>query len=170
MQYAYQKLMAQHELTYSELPEDAKTGIDVIKDVEKAINMAEKKGNTISQKTYNKLKINDKFVVGEILDYVNDNDNDEDDEVPYDANEIKDEMIESKSVQLDPLGLSIDEELKNIVAQNKSKLSIEEVKKYAPNSYRVIFDGYDPDEDNGIETSYFKLIEKEDSFFHIIKK
>jgi hypothetical protein len=170
MEYAYQKLMAKHQLTYAELPEDAKTGIDVIKDVQRAIKMAEAKGNAISEKTYNKLKINDKFVVGEILDYVNDNDNDDDDEVPFDAKEIKDEMVESKSVQLDPLGLSIDEELKNIVAQNKSKLSIEEVKKFAPNSYRVIFDSYDPDEENGIETSFFKLIEKEDSFFHIIKK
>ena len=170
MQYAYQKLMEQHELTYSELPEDAKTGIDVIKDVEKAIKMAEKKGNAISQKTYNKLKINDKFVVGEILDYVNENDNDDDDEVPFDAKEIKEEMIETTSVQLDPKGLSIDEEMKEILAQNKSKLSIDEVKRYAPNSYNAIFQGYDPDEENGIETSYFRLIEKDDNLFHIIKK
>ena len=170
MQYAYQKLMAQHELTYSELPEDAKTGIDVIKDVEKAINMAEKKGNTISQKTYNKLKINDKFVVGEILDYVNDRENDDDDEVPFDADEIKDEMIETKSKQLDPKGLAIDEELKEILSQNKSKLSIDEVKRYAPNSYHAIFEGYDPDEENGIETSYYKVIEKDDNLFHISKK
>ena len=64
MQYAYQKLMEQHELTYSELPEDAKTGIDVIKDVEKAIKMAQGRGAAISEKTYNKLKVNDKTNIG----------------------------------------------------------------------------------------------------------
>lgn len=170
MQYAYQKLMEQHELTYSELPEDAKTGIDVIKDVEKAIKMAQGRGSAISEKTYNKLKINDKFIVGEILDYVNDNDNDDDDEVPFDADEIKDELLENSGKELDPKGLAVDEELKNLFAQNKLKLSIEELKNYAPNCYRVIFDAYDPDEDNGIETSYYSLIEKADNFYHISKK
>lgn len=168
MEYAYQKLMAKHELTYAELPEDAKTGIDVIKDVEKAINMAEKKGNTISQKTYNKLKINDKFVVGEILDYVNDRENDDDDEVPFDADEIKNEMVEGKS-NLDPKGLAIDEELKKLYSENRITLSIDDLKNVAPNSYRVLFDAYDPDEENGIETSHFKLIEKPDNLFHLSK-
>lgn len=170
MEYAYQKLMTKHKLEYSELPEDAQTGIDIIKDVNKAIVMAEKKGNTVSQKTYNKLKINDKFVVGEILDYINDKENDDDDAPPFNADEIKEDMLENNDVKLDPLGLSVDEELKAILEQGKTKLSTEELKEDAPKSYNIIFDSYNPEEENGIETSLYSILEKEDEMFYISKK
>jgi hypothetical protein len=44
MQYAYQKLMQENGLEFNDLPEDAKHGIEAIRNIEKAINMAENIG------------------------------------------------------------------------------------------------------------------------------
>ena len=77
-------------------------------------------------------------------------------------------MIDAVKV-VDPKGLAIDEELKKLYSENRIKLSIDELKSFAPNSYRVLFDAYEPDEDNGIQTTYYSVIEKEDNIFHISK-
>ncbi len=61
--FAYEKLMQEHNLSISDLPEDAKIGITTLKDIEKSIKMAEKKGNVVSYKTYDKIKANEKWVV-----------------------------------------------------------------------------------------------------------
>ena len=76
--FAYEKLMQEHNLSISDLPEDAKIGITTLKDIEKSIKMAEKKGNVVSEKTYAKIKANDKWVVKEILDFVDETDDNED--------------------------------------------------------------------------------------------
>ena len=44
MEFQYEKEMQKHGLKYADLPEDAQTGIDQIKDVNKALNMLEKSG------------------------------------------------------------------------------------------------------------------------------
>jgi hypothetical protein len=93
MQYAYQKLMAENDLTLAELPEDAKLGIEAIKNIEKAVNMAEKKGKRVSPQTMAKIKANDKWVVREILDYIDDEDENEE-EMPYEDDEIIEEIEE----------------------------------------------------------------------------
>ena len=116
MQYAYEKLMQEYELSHSELPEDAKLGIEAIKNIEKAVNMAEKSGKKINPQTMAKIKANDKWVVREILDYV------------------------------------------------------DEFKGVAPNTYKVLFDNFDEDDDNGVETNRYKLIETDEEIFTISKK
>lgn len=63
IKYAYQKLMAEHNLTVAELPEDAKIGITAIMNIEKAVKMAEKNGKTVSSETIAKIKANDKVFI-----------------------------------------------------------------------------------------------------------
>ena len=55
MEYQYIKAMEEFDLSYGELPEDAQTGIDQIKDVEKAINMLKSRGKNPTDKTLKKL-------------------------------------------------------------------------------------------------------------------
>jgi hypothetical protein len=74
MEFAYKKLIEQHKIDISKLPEEALIGIETIKNIQKSITMLEKRpgGNPagISPKTLAKIKANDKWIVNEILDYL----------------------------------------------------------------------------------------------------
>ncbi len=94
IKYAYQKLMAEHKLTIADLPSDAKIGIEAIMNIEKAINMAEKKGKKINPNTIAKIKANDKWVVNEILDFLDDTDKNSD-EIPHEEEEVIEEIEET---------------------------------------------------------------------------
>jgi len=168
MQYAYEKLMQEYELSYSELPEDAKLGIETIKNIAKAINMAEKNGKKISSQTMAKIKANDKWVVREILDYVDDKDENSD-EMPYEDDEIIDEIDEANNPEK-KLGFSIEAELENMYKSGKKEFDLSDVKGVAPNTYRILFDNFDEEDDNGVETNRYKLIETNEEVFTISKK
>jgi hypothetical protein len=169
MQYAYEKMMDEYDLEYSELPKDAKVGIQAIKKIEKAIVMAEAKGNDISQDTIEKIKANDRWVMSEILDYVNDTD-DNDDDMPYDENEIVEDLKEdSKQNKIPQYNLQIEEELKSLYNTGQRKFTVDELGDEARTVYDAIFDHYDPDEDNGVQTSNYLIVEKNDNLFHLSK-
>jgi DNA integrity scanning protein DisA with diadenylate cyclase activity len=173
MQYAYQKLMAENNLTLAELPEDAKLGIEAIKNIEKAVNMAEKKGKKVSPQTMAKIKANDKWVVREILDYIDDEDVNEE-EMPYEDDEIIEEIEEddangSNNPQKQ-LGFKIESELEKMFLTNEKEFELSEIKRVAPTTYGVIFDGFDNDGDNGVETNKFRLIETDEEIFTLTKK
>ncbi len=168
MQYAYEKLMAENDLSYSELPEDAKLGIEAIKNIEKAVNMAEKKGKKISPQTMAKIKANDKWVVREILDYIEDEDNNSD-EMPHDDDEIIDEIDDSNDPNKQ-LGYTIEGELEKMFATGKKEFELGEIKSQAPNTYKVLFDNFDENDDNGVETNRYRLIETDEEIFTISKK
>jgi len=168
MQYAYEKLMSEYDLSYSELPEDAKLGIETIKNIEKAVNMAEKKGKKISSQTVAKIKANDKWVVREILDYVEDEDKNSDD-MPYEDDEIIEEIDDSNDPNKQ-LGFSIEAELEKMFSSGKKQFELSEVKSIAPNTYKVLFDNFDEEDDNGVETNRYRLIETDTEIFTISKK
>lgn len=64
----------------------------------------------------------------------------------------------------------IEGELSAIFESGKNTLTLEELKKFAPVSYKDIFDNYTAGEENGIETSRFALLEKEKETFQLTKK
>ena len=174
MQYAYEKIMQEYNLQYSELPEDAKLGIEAIKNIAKSVNMAEKKGNKVNPQTMAKIKANDKWVVREILDFVEDEDENSD-EIPYDDEEIIEEIEEIEEVDdsnnpKKQLGLNVESELEKMFLTNQKEFTLDEIKRIAPTTYNVIFDAFDEDEDNGVETNKFKLIETDEEIFTLTKK
>lgn len=178
--FAYQKLMAEHKLELNELPQDAKIGIDSIFQIEKAISMAEKKGKKVKQSTLDKLKANDKWVVREILDYVEGKKTNTT-PLPNDATTVVAEVKEvidepaktpdkvEETVTADPKGLKIDEELKKVFETGKTELTLDEIKSLAPTAYNLIFDTYDASGDNGVETSHYSLIETSEKKFTLKK-
>jgi hypothetical protein len=174
MQYGYEKMMDEYDLTYSELPQAAKVSIQAIKKIEKAMNMVEASGKKVSRDTIEKIKANDKWTMNEILDYVHDTD-DNDDDMPYDEEEIledfegTEESKGNKDVVIPQINLKIEEELKSLYSTGKKKFTIDELGESAGNVYDAIFDFYDADEDNGVQTSNYQLIEKDDNLFHLSK-
>lgn len=168
IKYAYEKLMQEKNLTINDLPEDAKIGINTLKDLEKAVRMAEKGGKTVSEKTLAKIKANDKWVVNEILDFVDETDENEE-EMPYDGEEIEEE-IEEEQPQNSPLGQSIEKELTDMFNSGKKEWNTDEIKRDYKNTYNTLFENYEDDGENGIETSNYRLIESGDELFTISKK
>ena len=121
MELQYEKAMKENELTYSDLSEDAQTGVDGIKDVLKGLNMLEKKGKKPTEKTLKKIRAMDKWVYYEILDQLHGTDKNED-EMPEDADEIVGEIknqIEGEQPKVDKLALEIESELEKVYQAGK---------------------------------------------------
>jgi hypothetical protein len=171
MELQYVKALEQYGLKESELSEDAMVGVQQIKDVIKMMTLAEKQGKSISEKTFKKVKTLDKWVYYEILDQVNDTDKNED-EAPVDSEEIiEDIKNESKQApSLDPKGLEIDAELTNMYKSGKTEWTLEEIKSSARKTWNTIWDTYESDGDNGVQTSKFSLIETDVETFTLKQK
>ena len=191
--YAYEKLMEEHNLTFVELPEEARVGIETIKGIEVAIKLNEKRGIKVSEKTLIKLKANDKWTVNEILDYVEGTETNEE-EIPFEKDEVVEELeaaataaaAEGNSDDDEPvnqghssqvseeetkaLGLLIDRELEAMFKSGKSEWTGDEINAKAENVYATLFENYEDDAENGIETSNFKLIETKQEVFTLTKK
>lgn len=111
----------------------------------------------------------DKWVCYEIVDFVNDTNRNED-EMPFDEDEIIEQIqseTQSVEVKSNDIGVTIEAELQNLFQQGKKKLDIEDLRDDAPNCYSLLFDTYDPEEENGIITTKFSLLEGSDEMFHL---
>jgi len=176
MELLYKKEMEKHGLSVAELPEDAQTGIENINDVLKAFRMVEKKGQKPTDKALKKLRAMDKWVLYEIYDYLNDTDKNDDD-IPFDAEDVIDDVNSGKKdnddnsgIEADPLGLKIESELETLYTSGKKLLTIDEIQDNAPQTYSVLFDAYEDGEQNGIITSKYSLIEGTDRKFTLKTK
>jgi hypothetical protein len=170
MDLKYKKVMEENELSYSELPEDAQTGIDHINDVLKSFNMLERSGRKPTAKAMKKLAAMDKWVMYEIYDYLHDTDKNDDD-IPFEADDVLegDENINNEQ-KTDPVGLKIDEELALLYEQNITKIDADDLKTQAPTTYKTIWENYEDEVENGVETSHFSLIEQGNTKVFTLKK
>lgn len=172
MKYAYEKLMEENNLTLSELPSDAKQGINQIKKIEKAIKMVQSRGKSISKDVIEQVRVNDKWIVREILDYLEDKDV-ERGELPNSAEDVIEDLNETSSndtLATDAIGLKIDKELKALFDAGKTLLTGEDIRNNARNTFEVIFDTYAKDGENGVVTTYYALIENAEGNFILTKK
>lgn len=183
MELQYIKAMEKHDIKFDALPEDAQIGIAQIKEIQRAVNMLEKSGRQPTEKAMKKLKAIDKWVYYEILDFLHDTDKNDDD-MPFDKDDVIDDLDPDKAAAEKAAaektnddgtqnpnlkGLKIDEELEVLIS-SKASWTIDELETSAPTTYNVLFDAYEPGDDNGIETSKFKLIESEDYNFNLTRK
>jgi hypothetical protein len=177
MEFLYKKAMLEYDLSISELPDDAKIGIQTINDILKSQRMLEKVGKSLTNKALAKLKTQDKWVYFEILDYVNDTDNN-DDEAPNleeVEEEIEDKLNNTEEEEEEEVdeqtqqGFKIEQELERMFENGNTSCTIEEVRNFAPNTYNLLFDTYTDGEENGVVTSRFSLIEN-NKIFTLIKK
>jgi len=176
MEYKYKKALIEYKLSEKDLTEDAIVGISNIKEIERAMNMLTKKGLSPSEKTLKKLSAMDKWVYYEILDIVHDT-NKNDDEIPFEADEVIDEIkngndSDKKEVQLseeEKKGNQIEAELKKLMESNKFSYTIDELKNVAPITYEEIWDNYDDGEENGVGTKSFSIKEDSNNLFNVSK-
>jgi hypothetical protein len=169
MDLKYKKALEEHDLTISELPQDAKIGITNINDVLKGISMLEKRGKQPTQQTYDKLRAMDKWVYYEILDYINDTDKNDDD-LPFESDEVLEEINENETPISDSKGLIVEADLEKMYQTGKKQWGIDEIKSSSNLIFDIIFDNFDEDDENGVETNKYKLIETDTEIFTLTKK
>ena len=186
MELQYQKAMAEYNLAYKDLPEDAQVGIDNIRDVQKGITMLEKKGKQVQPKTLKKISAMDKWVYYEILDHVQGTDENDDDmgvdakqvvkEIKQQAGETKAETVVVAELTAEltaeqKKALAIENELEAMHKSGRKEWDIDSINSAAPKAYAELFEAYDEDDkENGVETSRYRLVETDDKIFTITKK
>lgn len=173
MEYSYEKLMTENNLQLSELPPDARVGIEAIAKIKRTIAITEDKGRNVGPATLTKLKANDKWATQEIQAYLQGKDSNQSEKVPFTESEIKQEMekeAKSEQAKVDPKGLAIESELKKMHDAGKKTVTADELETLAPKCYDVLAENYDDNGDNGIETSLYTIIETGDEVFTITKK
>jgi len=182
MEYAYAKLMKDNNLTLNDLNEDAINGINTIKGIERVINRLSKDGKKVSDKVVSKIKSNDKWVCGEILQILDGKERNSSDEIPFeeeeiieqinDENEDINENVDNDDINdsVDPLGIRIDNELEVAYMNGNTRISLDDLKNVSHTSYDVIFNNYETNTKNGIETTYFQLLETDKYIFTLTKK
>lgn len=74
--------------------------------------------------------------------------------------------------EVDELGLQIEDELNEMYLTGQKMWDIEEIRKVAKRTYDLIFDNYEDEEENGVETSNFSLLEvaDEEMVYKLTKK
>lgn len=173
MEFLYKKAMLEYDLSIDELPADAKIGIETINDILKSQRMLEKVGKSLTNKALAKLKTQDKWVYFEILDYVNDTDNNDDEapnledveeEIENKLNDTEEEEEEMEDEAPSEQGLKIEQEFETMFENGNTSCTIEEVRNFAPNTYNLLFDTYSEGGENGVVTSKFSLMEKNKKF------
>lgn len=179
MELAYEKLLKEHNLTVADLPQDAQIGIKTIKDSLNVARMTEKGGKVVPQATWDKIKANDKWVVREILDIIEEKDTSHG-ALPHDLEEIKEDIKDTPPAGTpkntgtqenadSALAAAIDAELSALHAAGKTSVSLDELKNAAPKTYAHIWETYEVGEPNGIETAQFQLLEAEKEQFNLKK-
>ena len=172
MEFQYKKALQEYNLTEAELPEDAKTGIMQINQMQKSINMLESNGKKPTKQTLAKIKTFDKWVYYEILDYVDGTDENSE-EAPFQAeeiiNEIKDK--EQKLTKEQEYALEIEKELARMHQAGIKQWKSEDVEQFSEVIFEAVNKTYHQnDSENGIETTRYSLIETESQVFTIKKK
>jgi hypothetical protein len=176
MELKYVEELEKNGLQVKDLPEDARTGIKEINKALSFIKMGEAKGKKTSPDAIKKIKAMDKWVLYEIYDFVEDTDKNED-EIPYESYDIQEDLETQKNnqennVQSIPArgdGNKINSELEQLLKANRTELTINEIKSYAPNTYDAIFDVYVKGEQNGVQTKSYSLIEFEEQKYKLTK-
>lgn len=158
-QLAYEKLMADNQITLEELPTDAKSGIKEIKQVIHALNMTEQRGQKVNPATIEKIKRLDKALVREIVDYMEETEESTQGN-QMNSSESKPQQSLEEKANFDE-GIGYENEMEGIHKSGKSELSIDELKSMAPKCYKKIFATYEDGQPNGIKTSKYTLIENQ---------
>lgn len=163
--YAYEKLMQEYNLKESDLTKKAKVAITAIKNIEKSLVRQKGKSNFkgMSDETREKIEINDQFAVDEIEMMMDSDDDDSN------ADNQKKEPIVTLTEE-EKKGNEIESELKKLVESNKLAYTIDELRNLAPTTYEEIWDNYEDDEENGVGTSNFKIMEDSNNLFNVTKK
>lgn len=187
----YEKLIRENKLNVNDLPEHIRTGINEVKKKQRAVNMREKGNKNVTPNQMSGLNYADKQVSRDLQEYINESANKnkekeeqerikaekeaqgKEDQKKKEAEEKecveKEKNEKMEQTKKDPKGLEVDKELKKLLSDGKTQLTLEELKALAPVTYSIIFENYEKGGENGATTTFYSAIETEEGKFTISK-
>lgn len=192
----YEKLMQDKGVKLEELPKNAQTGIKSIKQWMMMVNLQKKTGKVTKQEVWDKIEMVDDLVCKEITNFsegkaplgtpIPKGPTPEEIEAAKLADKAKlDSEAEATRLEAEKLktgdgktndtppedkrGEEVDKELKVLLTAGKASLTLQDIKDTAPNAYAIIFEAYEPDGTNGIETTHYRLVETSKEVFALSK-
>jgi hypothetical protein len=162
MKLAFEKLIEKYDLEVSELPKITQVEIREINALKGLIESKRTIGQNVTPETMEKLKDKDSSIVDDILGYVEAQDSEEEEEeeeTESDDSEDDSEEEEEEDNSDDEDGVSIDSELNELFKSGRTTLNFSQIRNFAPTTYECLFETYGKDEENGIITSNYSIIE-----------
>lgn len=187
MQLGYEKLMDEYNLSAEDFDKETQAGIRSIIHLNNLLESKRRVGAKITPEAIDKIKFADKSLISEIFDYIEDNDldknddNEEEDDLEAnpkggnadasngshdDADNEKDDDREDEEGEDDmgsegstDIGDILDNEFRNLLSQGMTNVRLDQLRGSAPKTYDIIWEEYENGEINGIETSFFRLVE-----------
>lgn len=154
MKLAFEKLLDNHNLEVSELPKITQVEIREANSLKGLIQSKKNIGQKVTSETLQKLEDKDNAICDDILDYIDEDDSeDAEDDFYEDATNSDDDDDD------DTDGVTIDQELHNLYKSGMTTLDFNAIRNNAPAIYDCLFDTYGQDEENGINTSNYSIIE-----------
>lgn len=175
MKLAFEKLLETNDLEISDLPKITQVEIKELSQFKSLIESKMTIGQNVTPATLQKIKDKDNAIVDDILEYLEDDDSDddsdesndsdeEDDQNPIDrfSDDEEEEVDEDDKVEQDDDdmdAITIDKELHNLFKSGETTFTLAQLRDLAPTTYECIFDTYGQDEENGINTSNYAILE-----------
>jgi len=179
MKLGYEKLMEENNIEEKDLSKDLIVVIREVKQLKSIIQSKRNIGQTPTPETMSKLRFKDKWIVNELLDYIEDSDDDDedsddtdqdtdqnladdsddDDSDDDDDDSDDDDSDDDDNDEIEADGVLIDSELIALLNSGKSTITFTDLKNLAPETEKLIFQNYEPNSENGIITTNFSLIE-----------
>ena len=168
MKLAFEKLIEKYDLEVSELPKITQVEIREINALKGLIESKRTIGQNVTPETMEKLKEKDSSIVDDILGYVEAQDSEEEEEEEETESDDSDddsdddseeEEAEEEDNSDDENGVSIDSELNELFKSGRTTLNFSQIRNFAPTTYECLFETYGKDEENGIITSNYSIIE-----------
>lgn len=164
MKLAFEKLLETHDLEINQLPKIVQVEIKELISLKNLIDSKQTIGQNVTPQTLQKLKDKDNLVVEDILEFLDDSDEDDDtsDDDTFDDNDdtfddSDDDSDDDSNDSAD--GVAIDKELHQLFKSGITQVGLQKLRDSAPTTYECIFDTYGQDEENGINTSNYSIIE-----------
>ena len=164
MKLAFEKLLENHNIEVSDLPKITQVEIREANSLKGLIESKKNIGQKVTPETIEKLEDKDNSIVDDILEFIDDLEEEDDDSEDNDSeaeeednDDDDDDDDDSEDDDID--GVSIDQELHNLFKSGSTTLNFNQIRSQAPTTYDCLFETYGKDEENGINTSNYSIIE-----------
>jgi hypothetical protein len=184
MKLAFEKLLETNDLEISDLPKITQVEIKELTQLKSLIVSKMNIGQNVTPATLQKIKDKDNAIVDDILEYLGEDEDEDDtddnlidrfsddDDTDEDNNDNNEDEDEDDTDEDNMDAITIDKELHNLFKSGATICTLSDLRNYAPMTYECIFDTYGQDEENGINTSNYTIVETSlnSEKFKILKK
>jgi len=153
MKLGYEKLMEENEISLTDLPRNLQVAVTELTELKNRVLAKTNIGQNVSEQTIERIKVKDEFLIKEIYDLF-------EDEQEEDDSEDDSEDIEDNDMNIED-GARIDQELFVLYKNGTTKISFAQLKNSSHATFEHLWNAYSAGEENGIVTSNFELIETE---------